>query len=384
MRVAIGNRLISGVTGAASIILEHASRMSQLGWEVHCFAESIDAKRVRAAGAVPHRVLRWPWGSYFKRRLFAWLAGRKIAAGGFDLVFGHGDLLDQDVLYLHNCVHAAHEAVQGVPLPGSAGVGRIHASFLQDRRFQFVVANSRLMADDLGSRFKVPDERIRVVYPGFDPARFRPSDRQRLGPSIRAKLGVPPEGLLVGLITSGDFQKRGVDLFLETLAALPAELKTTTHALIVGRERRLDEYERRTAESGLGSRVHFLQPEPDVAPYFHALDVYVFPCRYEEFGMSALEAMACGLPVLTSARTGVSEILSGEAKGSLPTKPDPKYLAPLLTALLRSAEMRMRWGREAALVSQACVWDAHWKGMSQVCQSTLRQKGVAVGHENSI
>jgi len=384
MRVAIGNRLIAGVTGATSIILEHARRMSRLGWEVHCFGESIDAERVRAAGAVPHRVLGWPWGSYFKRRLFAALAGRKIAAGGFDFVLGHGDLLDQDVLYLHNCVHAAHLAVHGRPLPETAGVGRIHAAILQDRRFRIVVANSRLMAEELSSRFKVPDERIRVVYPGFDPRRFRPADRQRLGVPIRTKLGVPPSGYLVGLITSGDFQKRGVDLFLETLAALPSGLKEQTHALIMGREKRLEEYEQRAAGCGLKPRVHFLPPEPEIAPYFHALDVYVFPCRYEEFGMSALEAMACGLPVLTSARAGASEILSGEAKGNLPAKPEPKYLAPILQGLLRSPETRMRWGREAALASQACAWDEHWRGMLQACRSTLHQKGVAVGHENSI
>ena len=384
MRVAIANRMVAGVTGATTLILEHARRMASIGWDVDVYAESIDAARVRSCEATPRRLLAWPWGSYLKRRMFAWQAGRRLRAGHFDLIFGHGDTLDQDILYLHNCVHAAHEAVRGGPLPPDSGVGRMHARILGERRFRRIVANSKLMADDLRARYSIQDGLIAVVYPGFDPARFSPGDRQSRGRAVRDRLGVKPGERLVGLVTSGDFKKRGVDIFLEALGRLSVEQKQGLHALIVGQETRLEPYRQAAADAGLGERAHFLPPEPDVAPFFHALDVYVFPCRWEEFGMSALEAMACGLPVVTTRRTGVSELLTGEARDTLADHPEPAALAGSLEALLRSPEKRMRWGSEASAAGLASTWDIHWKGFLSICERVLDEKGMARRHQNSI
>ena len=67
-----------------------------------------------------------------------------------------GDLLDQDLLSLHNCVHAAHEAATGRHLPARDAVGRMHALQLSQRRFRLLAATSRLMKDDVARRFGVP------------------------------------------------------------------------------------------------------------------------------------------------------------------------------------------------------------------------------------
>ena len=155
-RVAVAARRVSGLSGASRMIVEHARRLTALGWDVHVFSESLDKKALREAGAVAHRVPAWPWGSWWKRRAFASAAGRMTQ--GFDLVHGHGDLLSQDILSLHNCVHAAHEAVHATPLPDRDAVGRMHALQLSRRSFRVLVANSRLMKDDLRRRFGVAGE----------------------------------------------------------------------------------------------------------------------------------------------------------------------------------------------------------------------------------
>ena len=140
--VAIAARRVEGLSGAVRLILEEARAAAAAGWEVDVYSERLDAGAVRAVGAAPRKVARWPWGSWVKRRTFAALAG--YAAGEHDVVHGHGDLLAQDLLSLHNCVHAAHEAATGMPLPASDAVGRMHQLQLSGRRFRILAANSAL------------------------------------------------------------------------------------------------------------------------------------------------------------------------------------------------------------------------------------------------
>ena len=88
-KIAIVSRFVSGVTGTTTTILEHTRRLAELGWEVHIFGEKVAAGRVAAAGGETHILPRWPIGSYFKRRLFAWLFEREIRGEHFDLIRGH-------------------------------------------------------------------------------------------------------------------------------------------------------------------------------------------------------------------------------------------------------------------------------------------------------
>src|SRR5258706_9465573 len=130
-RIAIACRHMAGVTGSSSILLEHAWRLTTYGWEVHIYGEKLDVKRIRQTGATAHALVGWPWGSYSKRRFFAWNFARAVRDESFNLICGNGDIFVQDILLLHNCVHAAYETIYREPLPQHAGVGRIHSRILQ-------------------------------------------------------------------------------------------------------------------------------------------------------------------------------------------------------------------------------------------------------------
>jgi UDP-glucose:(heptosyl)LPS alpha-1,3-glucosyltransferase len=311
---------------------------------------------IRAVGATTRQVPGWPWGPWLKRRAFAALAGSM--ARGFDLVHGHGDLYDQDLLSLHNCVHAAHEATHGTPLPAGAPVGRIHAHQLSGRRFRLLAANSRLMKDDVARRFGVPAEMIEVVYPGFEPTRFDPRDRERLGRPLRAGLGVAEDTVLFGLVTSGDFRKRGLVVFLRAFAAVVRECPNA-RALVVGKETRPGPYLQLAAELGIADRVLFLPPEPKVERLYHALDVYVHAARWEEFGMTVLEALACGVPVLTGSRVGAAELLAGEAREGILDGPSAEALTAAMLRLARDPQRRERLGALGPAAASRSSWAAH-------------------------
>ncbi len=361
-RIAIVSRIVAGVTGATTIILEQSRRFSEAGWDVHVFGEKLDAGRLAAVGAQPHFITRWPVGSYFKRRLFAWLFERELRSEPFfDIVNGHGDTFRQDVLSIHNCVHAAHESIHGRPLPAASSVGRIHRRTLEEKRFKLLVANSALSKRDVVKRYALTPERAVVIHPGHDPERFNPEDRVRLGTPVRQKIGARPGDLVVGLITSGDFVKRGVDKFLAALGRLPAELRTRLRVLVIGRETSLDPYLETAQSAGIGDRITFLQPDPEVEKYYHALDLYVHPAIFEEFGLSVQEAMACGVAVLTSRQVGASELVPDTIRDSLLERPTVEGLANGMAGLLSDEETRRLFAREGREAVRANTWDANFK-----------------------
>ncbi len=368
-RLAVAARRVEGLSGAARLIVEHARRFAAAGWEVHVFASRLDAPALTAAGATPNLVLSWPWGSWLKRRSFAAMAAR--GTRGFDLVHGHGDLLAQDVLSLHNCVHAAHEAVHGAPLPESDATGRLHALQLRGRRFRVLVANSELMKADVVRRFGVPAGSVEVVYPGFDPARFKPEDRARLRAASRAGLGVKEGETLVGLVTSGDFEKRGLPSFLRAFA-LAAEGRPGLRALVVGKESRPGPYKALAAELGVAGRVVWAEPRPDVEGLYHALDVYAHPARWEEFGMSVLEALACGVPVVSGAKVGAAELMTGPLRETVLADVSPEPLAAVLGALADD-EPRRRWlGALGPAAAAPCAWDVSARALLALYERLLK------------
>jgi UDP-glucose:(heptosyl)LPS alpha-1,3-glucosyltransferase len=338
-RLAIVSRRVEGLSGAVRLILAEARAAADAGWEVSVFSEKLDDDAVRAAHASPRKLPRWPWGSWLKRRAFAALAGR--ASSGFDLVHGHGDLLDQDLLSLHNCVHAAREVATGAPLPASDAVGRLHSLQLSQRRFRLLAANSELMKDDIVRRFGVPAESIEVAFPGYDASRFRAADRARHGAGLRRELGLTVDQPLFGLITSGDFEKRGLTPFLQAFAAVAREVPGA-RALVVGKETRPGPYLKLAADLRIADKVTFRAPEPEVERLYHALDVYVHAARWEEFGMTVLEALACGVPVVTGAKVGAAELLTDEARELVLPEPTHEALAAAMVRLARDPGLRSR------------------------------------------
>lgn len=367
-RVAIAARRVEGLSGAARMIIEHSRRFSRQNWDVHVFAEKLDKKALREAGAAAHWVPAWPWGSWMKRRAFAAAAGGMTK--GFDLVHGHGDLLDQDVLSLHNCVHAAHEAVHGKPLPASDAVGRMHALQLSQRRFRALIANSRLMKDDVIRRFGVPAESISVIYPGFDSCRFNPGGREDFRTPMRAELGVKPGEILYGLVTSGDFEKRGLKAFLRAFAAVAGQ-RPEARAVVVGKESRPGPYLTLARELGVAGRVVFRDPIPAVWRFYHALDIYVHPARWEEFGMSVLEALACAQPVITGASVGAAELLAGEQRAFVLDDPSGEALERAML-VLADASLRERVGSLGPAVAAPCVWDRGASSVLDLYESLIR------------
>ena len=172
------------------------------------------------------------------------------------------------------------------------------------------VANSQMVKRGLGEQFGIADTNIKVLYPGYDSVRFNAETRLDLRSASRQQLGLDDDQLLVGLITSGQFEKRGLDVFLDCVEKLRDD-RPQIRALVVG-DRRAPQFLR--SHPLFKSGMVLYRPVSSVPEkYFAALDVFLYPARYEEFGIVVLEAMAVGIPVISSSAVGAAELLANSS-----------------------------------------------------------------------
>jgi glycosyltransferase involved in cell wall biosynthesis len=112
------------------------------------------------------------------------------------------------------------------------------------------------------------------------------------------------------------------------------------------------------AQLGLSQRVHFLGLQRGISELLRSVDVFVFPSRYEPFGLVVLEAMAAGLPVITATTTGAAEVVTPDSGIVLSDSEDTQALAQALLRLTRDPVLRYHMGHAARTVAQQHSWTA--------------------------
>jgi len=218
-----------------------------------------------------------------------------------------------------------------------------------------VIAVSSAVERTLLKQKIFPARRITTIPNGIDLRRLdaglKASDRA----AFRRELKIPHGGTLVGAVGEIKRQKGYEDLL--RAAALVARRRADVHFIIAGADAtRAGEHraalESLAKEMNLTKRVHFTGWLDDVAPLLASLDLYVSASHTESFGLSIVEAMAAGLPVVATATEGAREIIEeGETGGLLVPVGDGEALSRAVLGLLEDARERARLGqlaREAA------------------------------------
>ena len=187
-----------------------------------------------------------------------------------------------------------------------------------------------------------------VIHHGIDTDSFSPpADRA----ALRRRLGLPPDDLILGCFGRVRAQK-GTDAFVEAAMAVMRDRPGVT-ALVMGRateghEGFLAGLKEKAAAAGLAGRILFLPEVPvhEIADWYRALDLYVAPQRWEGFGLTPLEAMACAVPVVATRVGAFEEIVTAET-GALVPPGDIPALAAAITPFIDDAERRRAAGAAA-------------------------------------
>ena len=227
-------------------------------------------------------------------------------------------------------------------------------SLFASHRLKAVICNSRMVKEEIREHFGLPEESLHVIYSGVDGTIFHPGLRAQFGEDTRRRLGIPSEATLFLFVGSG-FQRKGLAILLQALATLPAEARL----LVVGKDKHEARYEAMAESPALAGRVHFMGGQKDVRPFYGAADALVLPTLYDPFPNVALEALAAGLPVFTSSKSGAAEFLREGENGFVCDALDRDGLGRRMAQFLHaSPEHRGAMSALARRAVESCTLDA--------------------------
>jgi UDP-glucose:(heptosyl)LPS alpha-1,3-glucosyltransferase len=213
---------------------------------------------------------------------------------------------------------------------------------------------------------------VRVIPNAIDPGRFQERDRLRLRAELRKKHGLAPDDV-VGLFVGHNYHLKG----LEPLLYAVRELPPGPFKLLVCGGAKFGRYQRLAERLGVTGQVRFLGYCPEVRGCFFASDLLVHPTFYDPCSLVVLEALACGLPVITSRSNGAAELLHAPADGTVLDDPhDSQALARHIEQWCDPAR-RAAGSKAARQAAAAWTFEDHYQALLQVFREAARRKQAA-------
>ena len=292
---------------------------------------------------------------------FARAARRAIARGDADLVQSHERLMGSHIFRAGDGVHAVWLEEKNRDATALArfatAMSPYHRYVCRTERRMFaqpslsaVICNSQMVKDEIAARFGVAEQKLHVIYNAVDGAVYSPALREHRA-AVRAAHGIAGDAVVFLLVGSG-YERKGVSTAVEALAQAP-----DAHLVVVGREKDVASYQRAAQAANVAARVTFAGPQADAKPWFGAADAFVLPTRYDPLPNAALEAMSCGLPVVTSTKSGAAEIVTQYDAGFVGDSRDAAALAAHMRTLMDAA-VRERQGGNARRAVEPLTPDA--------------------------
>jgi UDP-glucose:(heptosyl)LPS alpha-1,3-glucosyltransferase len=373
--------------GAETYIGDLGRRLARDGHAVHLFASRWDANALPAATHF-HRVeANGP--RFLKPWRFAAACETALRHTPHDVSIGFDKTWGQDVLYPQGGLHAASAAHNLLKFPDGfsravAAVGKCFDpaawSFARLERKQYlgpnrplIVVNSFMVARHFEQFYGIPPESVRVVRSAIDPMRFAADDRLKRRHEERGRWSVYPEDT-VGLFVAMNYRLKGLAQLLNAVALVPRD---KPFRLVVVGHPKFGTYQRQADRLGIADRVRFLGHRDDPKNCYFGADFLVHPTFYDPCSLVALEALACGLPVITSRYNGASELLSPPTDGIVIDNP---HDAPALAAAMtRFTERTYRSEAASAARQTGTKWtfEHHYQALLDVFSEVRRTKQAA-------
>lgn len=253
-----------------------------------------------------------------------WSFARAVCAAvnehGFDLVQSHERISCCDVYRAGDGVHrqwlanrkraaGAWERIALALHPYHWYTLAAEKRLFESPRLRAVICNSNMVKQELRRHFGLAEGKLHVIYSGIDLQAFHPRLRPAWRERKRKELGIADSALVFLFVGSG-FRRKGLPQLLRALSGV-----RDAHLVVVGADKELPRLRRAAEQARLPERVHFAGAQQDVKPWYGMADCFVLPSLYDPFPNAALEAMACGLPLITSLQCGAAEFVESGVEG---------------------------------------------------------------------
>lgn len=373
--------------GCETYIASLARRLVADGHEVHLYARRWDASALPAAlrihrVAVPRvpRFLRpWVFGAACRRAL---TSAPPAVSVGFDKISGLDVMYPQGGLYAatvdHNLLKYRSPLVRRLARALRA-FDPSYRSFLALDRHQYrrqpliVVAISEMVRRHFEQYYRLDPANLRMVRIAIDFDRFDECDRPRRRLEMRQQWGLAPEHT-VALFAGMNYRLKGLEPLLRAVARLPAG---TPFRLLVAGSPETTAFERLARRLKIADRVRFAGYCADMRNCYFAADFFVHPTFYDPCSLVVLEALACGLPVVTSRHNGAAEVMHPPREGYVID--DPHNLDALAGAMKQLLDPGRRAACAQAARRTAAQWtfEHHYRQMLNVFAEAAARKRAA-------
>ncbi|MBF0557489.1 MAG: glycosyltransferase family 4 protein [Nitrospirae bacterium] len=337
MKIALVRKKYTFHGGAESHMQKLAEALASRAHEVHIFAAQWDAS-LNDNNIFVHKVPSLGFNSIVRDLSFAFSSYHilKKNRAEFDIIQSHDKTLYQDVYFAGDGCHIEwlkkrrrHSGLQTRLSiffnPYHRLVLALERAIFKGHRFKKVVAISEMVKNEIMANYEVEPGDIEVLYHGIDTENFHPRNRERFRDDVRKKYSVSNEERVVLFVGSG-FERKGLAYLLSAVEVCPQPLTV----LIAGKGP-FSKYKHLVKRQ----RVIHCGPQPEIHKYYAASDLCVVPSIYEPFGLVHLEALASGIPVITTRRSGGAELIVDGANGFVVDAPeDVESIADRIGAVL--------------------------------------------------
>jgi UDP-glucose:(heptosyl)LPS alpha-1,3-glucosyltransferase len=374
--------------GCETYVADLARRLVAEGHEVHLYACRWDDAALPSS--LRYHALPVPSGPRFLRPWrFGRACERALRGAGHDVSLGFDKTWGQDILFPQGGLHAASAAhnlrKHAGPLARRlAGVVKAldlaHWSFTLLERRQYlgahrplVVVNSRMVSDHFERYLGVPRQSVRVVRAAIDADRFAGHDRPRRRVEWRERFGLRP-GETVALFAAMNYRLKGLEPLMHAVRLLPP---TSPFRLLVVGNPKAGAYQRVARRLGIAERVCFAGHCADMRNAYFAADFLVHPTFYDPCSLVVLEALACGLPVVTTRYNGASELLNPPQEGYVVGNPHEHARLAWAMEQLLDPGRRAACAQAARKAAAGWTFEDHYRELFQVLTEAAARKRAA-------
>lgn len=316
-----------------------AEGLAQKGHDVHIFASEVEK-----ASDIHYKVhilpvIKRPRSLHILS--FMLESSRALKGKGFDIIHGEALSTAINIYNPHGGAERAYlrqefASIEGVFYRGVRYLKRylspryyletaLQTMLFKSRKVKKIIAVSEMVKHDIMDHYRVEDNRLAVIFDSIDTERFRPANKKRFRNDVRRSLGLNEEEPVL-LFASNNYRLKGLTILLAALAHLKQKNSITCPCLIVLGRGRAGHYSRIAKKLGIDERVHFLGPTTDIERYYAASDLYVHPTFYDSCALTILEALATGIPVVTTRFAGASAMVQEGLSGFVLMDPSNAFV----------------------------------------------------------
>lgn len=380
--------LIPSRGGCETYIATLARRLIADGHEVHLYGCRWDAAALPSALHY-HRLVIPPSPRFVRPWLFAAACERALQGADHLVSIGFDKTWGQDVLYPQGGLQVATNEHNLHKYPGHIQrfLGRLgkwfdpaYWSYVALERRQYlreprplIVAISGMVQRHFQHYYGIDEADLRVLHCAIDQARFPEQDRLRRRLEFRQRWNIGPE-VTVGLLAAMNYRLKGLEPLLRSLRLVPHD---RPFQLVIVGDPRTAIYERRAQALKVADRTRFLGYCADMRDSYFAADFLIHPTFYDPCSLVVLEALSCGLPVITTRSNGASELLNPPREGFVVSDPhDHRRLAGCITQMLDPAR-RSACALAARRTAAQWTFEHHYRELLQIFAEAAARKHAA-------